>query len=346
MEKHGEWQSIEHEYLQALLTSHPEGTYQTYADRLTEKFGLLFTKDGVRNKLRRSQKNKISYFDKKNDDQNIEEFLQMVIESQKKLQQMDDRQTSITVDIDDDKPIGIAFTGDWHVGGLYTDHEAMKRDFAVLRDTDGLYNITMGDYNDNYITRSHAGGQFEQIIHPDKQKELCKYFFAEFLGESNLAVIKGNHDNWENKETGEDFVKYIARLINSPYLWYGGEIKLKLGEQTYQIHAHHAYKYNSSINTTNSQRNLFNHTHADVIALGHIHHNEKHEKTMGGKDTVWLRTGSYKLTDDYSQWIGGYKADNRVPMVIFWPDKKKFLGFRDLYDGVKYLEMLRNEGLS
>lgn len=258
------------------------------------------------------------------------------------MQKLDDRQTSVSLDIEDDKPIGIAFTGDWHIGGLYTDHEQLLKDAKAIKETDGLYNILMGDYNDNYITRSHAGGSFEQVITADKQKEICEYIITEFYGDKNIAILKGNHDNWENKETGEDFIKYLARKIKSPYLWYGGEINIKLGDVTYHIQAHHTYKYNSSINTTNSQRNLFNRTHADIIALGHIHYNETHNKTFGGKDTVWIRTGSYKVTDDYSQWIGGHKTDTRVPICIIFPEKKKVISFRDLYDGIEYLTMKRN----
>jgi hypothetical protein len=109
------------------------------------------------------------------------------------------------------------------------------------------------------------------------------------------------------------------------------------------IHAHHSYRYNSSLNTTNSQRNLFASTHADVIALGHLHYNETHAKSAGGKDTVWIRTGSYKITDDYGQWIGGLRADPRSPMVILFPGEKKINEFRDYRDGINYLKHLRGE---
>ena len=336
------WTDEQIKYMFEYMKREPDATYQDIAEALTEKFGRVFTAEAVRKKAKRTEKGKISYFDRKNaETKDPQKLLSVLIKAQKELQDLDERQTSVTVDIDDEKPIGICFTGDWHVGGLYTDHEQLLKDSKLIKNVDGMYSVLMGDYSDNYITRSHAGGQYEQILNPDKQRDLVEYLFTEFYASRNIAVLKGNHDNWEYKETGEDFVKYLARKIDSPYLWYGGEIRLRFGEVTYRIHAHHSYKYNSSINTTNSQRNLFAATHADIIALGHVHTNETHAKSAGGKDTVWMRTGSYKITDDYSQWLGGLRSDPRVPMVILFPDRKKIIDFRDMRDGVEYLVMKR-----
>ena len=341
---HRGWTDEEFLYLLDLVNQYPDQTYRQYAEALTRKFDREFSAEAVRKKLKRigEQKGAISFIDRKNaTEHDPEKLLDVVIQAQKEFQEIDDRQTSVTVNIEDEKPIGICFSGDWHIGGLYTDHEQLRRDSEIIRDTDGLFNILMGDYCDNYITRSHPGGSFEQVITADKQKELCEYFFTRYYKRGNLAVLKGNHDNWEYKETGEDFVKYLARRIESPYLWYGGRITLRFGDATYCIQAHHSYKYNSSLNTTNSQRNLFAATHADIIALGHVHTNETHAKSVGGFDTVWMRTGSYKITDDYSQWIGGLRSDARVPMCVLFPDRKKIVDFRDMRDGIEYLAMKR-----
>jgi len=339
MKKHEKWTPEEHHTRMELKKKGL--TIEQIAEELTRQYNELFTYDAVRNRMRRTRKRNIEFHDRKNVGNSIEEYLEHLIKYQEEQQKFDDRQTSVTIDIDDDKPIGIVFTGDWHVGGLYTAHKEMVRDFKTMRDTDGLYNITMGDYADNYNQNTHKGGMYEQIENPDRQKELILYFFTKFLGEKNLAVLKGNHDNWSYRETGEDFVKYIAREIESPYLWYGGEINIRLGNQVYKIIARHSYIGNSALNTTNSQRRLFDETQGDVIALGHLHYNESHAKTKAGKDTVWIRSGTYKITDDYTQWAVGAKGDIRQPMVILFPDKKKIIDFRDMYDGIPYLNMLR-----
>ena len=340
MKKHDKWTPEEDATLMELKEKGL--TIQEIANELTRIYNELFTYDAVRNRLRRTKKNKIEFHDRKNVGNTIEEYLEFLIKYQEEKQRFDDRQTEVTLEIDDDKPIGIVFTGDWHVGGLYTAHKEMLKDFKTMRDTDGLYNITMGDYADNYNSGSHKGGIFEQIENPDVQKDLVEHFFTKYLGEKNLAVIKGNHDQWEVRETSEDFVKYIARKIESPYLWYGGKIYLKLGEVTYEIVARHNYRGNSALNTTNSQRRLFDETQGDIIALAHLHYNESHAKTKAGKDTVWIRSGTYKITDDYTQWAVGAKGDIRQPMVILFPNQKKIIDFRDMYDGIPYLQMLRN----
>lgn len=341
MLKHEKWNDDEHIHLMELKDKNL--SYREMAIQLTNKFGSEFTFDAVRNRLRRTQKNKIEYENRKNVGNTIEDYIQHLIKHQEELQQFDDRQTSVTCDIKDDKPIGIVFSGDWHVGGLYTAHKEMLDDFKLISETDGLYNITMGDYADNYNSGSHKGGWIEQIDNPDKQKDIIEHLFTTYLGRNNIAVLKGNHDNWETRETSEDFVKDIARKIESPYLWYGGEINLRLGNQIYRIIPRHTYMGNSALNTTNSQRRLFDETQGDVIALGHLHYNEVHSKSKAGKDTVWIRTGTYKRTDDYTQWVigGSGRGDIRQPMIILFPETKKILDFRDMYDGINYLKMIR-----
>ncbi|MET3699527.1 calcineurin-like phosphoesterase family protein [Bacillus oleivorans] len=331
------------EIVQRMMELAKEHQLPEVTELLNTEFNTTFTYTAVRTKYTRSKKKNITFIDRKNIGNTIEDYIQHLIKHQEERQKFDDRQTSITLDIDGDKPIGIVFTGDWHVGGLYTAHKEMLEDFKVISETDGLYNIAMGDYADNYNSNSHKGGMFEQIENPDKQKDLVQYLFTEFLGNSNLAIIRGNHDYWETKETSEDFVKRVARLIDSPYLWYGGEINLRLGSQVYKIIARHTFQGNSALNTTNSQRRLFDETQGDVVALGHLHYNEIHSKTKAGKDTVWIRTGTYKRTDDYTQWVvgGSGRGDIRQPMIILFPDKKEILDFRDMYRGIEYLKMLR-----
>jgi UDP-2,3-diacylglucosamine pyrophosphatase LpxH len=338
-----EWTPEETSKLLDIIKEHPEFTYQQIADEWSNAFtGRAYSADSVRSRVRRVKKKNIAFLDQKNaEEKDPEELLQVIIAAQKKMQEHDDRQTSVTLDVDDDKPIGIAFTGDQHIGGLYTDHEVMIRDYERLSQTDGVYTVIMGDLTDNYITRSHAGGSFEQSMTADKQRAIAEHVITKYFSDNCIAMLKGNHDNWTTKETGEDFIEYLARKIKTPYLWYGGEINVRFGNVHYMIHAHHTFKYNSSLNTTNSQRNLFAATHADIIALGHLHYNETHAKTAGGKDTVWMRTGSYKTTDDYSQYLGGLKSDPRIPMVILFPGMKKILPFRDYTDGLAHLAMLR-----
>jgi predicted phosphodiesterase len=335
------WTQIETDYLDFIMQSEPNQTYEHYARKMEIEFKKMFSSEKIRNKLRRK---KVKYVNQKNaQERDVGELLKTLIESQKKLQDFDDRQTEVSIEIDDDKPIGIVFSGDQHIGSLYTDHEQMIKDYEVIKNIDGLYVILMGDLRDNYITRSHAGGSFEQAFTANNQAIVAEHVIEEYLSEKTLVVLKGNHDAWSVKETGEDFIQYLARKIGKPFLWYGGEIKINLNGANYLIHAHHTHRNHSSLNTTNSQRNLFNNTHADVIALGHLHFNEVHNKSGGkNKDTIWIRSGSYKIQDDYGQYLGGLKGDSRLPMVILYPKEKKLLPFRDMYDGIDYLKMVRS----
>jgi predicted phosphodiesterase len=359
--KSGKQSKVDDKVIIQLVEQFPGETFQSYADKLQQDLNITVSADTVRKKLKKLgiEKGKKTtaeapaqeattgsgtvaiISDRINSGDPTVDYLDALIEFQEKMVAADERQTRVTVEIPDSKPIGVIFTCDWHFGGLRTDHEGMINDFELFNQTEGLYGVLMGDYGDNVISGIHPGAQYEQILNPDKQREAIDHLVGKYFKDRTLAVIKGNHDNWQVRSTGDDFCKELSRTANAAYLWYGGQINMKFGEQTYTIQARHTYKYNSGLNTTNSQRNLFANTHADVIALGHIHTNETHEKSVGGKDTIWMRTGSYKITDDYSQWIGGYSADPRVPMVVFWPDKNKKVGFRDIRDGITFLNAIR-----
>ncbi|MET3699359.1 calcineurin-like phosphoesterase family protein [Bacillus oleivorans] len=333
-----EWTQDIVQRMMELAKEHP---LPKVTEMLNEEFNTDFSYHAVRTKYTRSKKNKINYHNRKNTEDNAEKYINLVIQSQKELEKFDDYQTTIDISLDEDKPIGIVGTGDWHTGGLRTNHEQLIKDSEIINGTDGLYSILMGDYADNYLQSGHKGAIYGQISNPDKQKEMVEHIFLKYYKENALALIKGNHDAFTEKSTGEDYLKVIARKMETPYLWFGGNININLGGIEYKIHARHNYRYNSSINTTNSQRNLFNSTNADIIMLAHLHFNEIHSKSAAGKDTHWVRTGSYKITDEYGEYLGFGKADTRMPLLILFPKTKKIVPYRDMYDGIDYLKWLR-----
>src|SRR5690606_16416799 len=143
----------------------------------------------IERKLKRSGKGNLSFVDQKNiEEQDPKRLLDLIIEAQEEVQRLDDKQTKVTSIIDDTKPIGIVYTGDWHNGGVYTAHRQMLEDFKTIKETEGLYTILMGDYNDNYTPNTHKGGNFEQIITADKQKDITELMFTEYFDEKTIGV--------------------------------------------------------------------------------------------------------------------------------------------------------------
>jgi len=134
----------------------------------------------------------------------------------------------------------------------------------------------------------------------------------------------------------------VRALVEGVRARRGGVVWIEVGEQRYKWVARHKYKYESSLNTTNAQRNLnMQAGGADVVSLAHKHFVDYHAKQAGGRKVCYIRCGTYKIWDDYGQAIGGHKGEIGVPIVIFYPDRHKVVGFDDLEDGLLHLRALR-----
>ena len=323
--------------------------------RLRDDEGLTFEEIGqrvnmhpeaCRGRYRRAKKRaKRIYADRKEppSKEDLERFYQAIKDAQTALDRLQTRQTEVTVRINEDRPFAVAWWGDWHIGAAGVDYETFDRHREIIAEEDGLYWIGAGDYKENALSDGHKGSGYQQLFQPGMQDELLLHWMDE-LGPSCLALIEGNHDAWDQREVDKSLVEAMAARADAAYLWYGGVIWIEVGNQRYKWVARHKYKYESSLNTTNAQRNLnIQAGGADVVSLAHKHYVDLHARQSGGRKTLFIRCGTYKVWDDYGQAIGGYKGEIGVPIVIFWPDQRKVLGFDNFEDGLAHLRMLRGE---
>jgi hypothetical protein len=160
-----------------------------------------------------------------------------------------------------------------------------------------------------------------------------------------LALIRGCHDDWDKRSNNIDFVqnlcsKEVADCVN---LWHGGEINIQLGQEVYKINARHKSAGNSQLNTTNAQRRLLDEKGiADVFAVAHLHYPDLQQIKRHGRDVVYIRSGSYKIYDEYGQKLNGYEGKEGVPLIIYFPDHHETIPFKDLQRGIDYLQFLRS----
>jgi len=315
---------------------HPDASFRSMAER----FGTSHAQIG--RWVRKAQKGaKGEYLDKKElpDEIDAEELFDKIIAVNDGLMKRDLKQTKATIRLDDDKPIGIAFSGDWHLGAKGADYELFKRHMEIIEGTDGLYAIGLGDYKDNANAFIHKDSVTEVLIPPYAQETFVKHFITQI---SPLVLVRGCHDHWDHKTGNRDFIQELCDDCGAVNLWHGGSVNLLLGDQTYKIRARHKYKNESGLNVTNSLRRMEDSFgFADVQAVGHKHDPYLFDYESKGHPVIWLRCGSYKRYDEYGQQLAGYRGKEAVPMVIFWPDKHKTLGFKKIEDGVEYLSMLR-----
>ena len=274
-------------------------------------------------------------------EQDVDEVYRALKSFQQTLRVLDQKVTEATIPINDNAPIAIAFCGDWHIGAYGCNYEQLEADIDLMASTPGLYSIGMGDYKDNQLPTKHPSGMFEVTIPPAVQGSLV-FRFARGL--SPLAWIRGCHDDWDHQSVDHDFIQDICDLTGSLNLWHGGKLTIRLGEQTYTIHARHKTQGESRLNSTNAQRRLLDlHGFCDVVAIAHKHYPDMQAVTRHGMPVTYLRSGCYKPYDEFGQKLAGYKGEQAVPVTILFPDEHKVVPFRELRDGVRFLKALRGD---
>lgn len=320
--------------------------YPQIAQILLEQHGVVLLPEAIRSVYRRAkaqqrvQKERIAFEDmRQTTDDDVEAFIDAMLNLQDVTEALDTKQVTGTITLDDSKPVGIAFWGDWHYGGRGVDYRLLESDRQLILDTDGLYVAGTGDYKDNYITGTHAGAAFEQIIQPGEQDRIVLHYW-ESLASKALLIARGCHDDWHKRMADVDFVAACAAKAGALNFWHGGTLTLRIGSQTYTGHIRHKFRYESTLNTTNAQRRMMEiYGPADFAVLAHLHNPEINERHFMGEYRWFVRSGSYKVWDEYGQKIGGFKGKPGVPVLIFYPGERRIDGYKDLKAGI---EALRN----
>jgi predicted phosphodiesterase len=334
--EHLEWFKIAKE----LREKNPDISYSEIARQLNMNVNTVksqFLRDSKR-------KNDIEFIDKKDIPtfEDINEYYNKLKELEEKSNTLDIKQTKTTLRFDSDKPLAIAFWGDWHLGSHGIDYEQFDKDRKLIKETNGLYFIGMGDYKDNNSAYVHKSTNENSI--PQGVQDKLVLNFMEEVGSKNIVTIRGCHDDWDKKIADKDFISEICERINSVNLWHGGTITILLGQEQYKIFARHKYKYESSLNTTNAQRNMLNDIGpVDVVALAHKHYPDLQMLDRMGSKVVYLRSGSYKKYDEFGQKLAGYEGKKSIPIVVIFPKEHKIVPFSELEDGITYLKAVRGE---
>lgn len=245
-------------------------------------------------------------------------------------------------------PIGIVFIGDIHAGAAGVRYDLLRRDMEILRDTEGLYGICLGDILENTKPQSKSGNALYDVLF-SKPREQLLYAQARMKIATGkwIAVCQGNHDAWDGRWSGIDRLPELAENLGATYFTEGGgTVFAHIGGQRYTIIVRHNVGGNSRINTSNAQRRTYDEFNqwerADVVCIAHFHYNDLHQPARNGRDVVWFRCGTYKTTDHYSQ-SGGFNPEYGCPLVILYPDERVLVPYRgnNWVHGLRFLEAER-----
>lgn len=245
-------------------------------------------------------------------------------------------------------PVAFAYTGDWHCGAGGVRYDWLRRDLDIIRQTDGLYAIGMGDWLEGVnINTKAASALYSGLFNDGSFQEIYVVKRAEALIGKWVAILSGNHDEWIYRAAGITRMDQFAALLNAPHFSQGGgTVFVNVGAQRYVVGVRHNVTGNSHLNTTNAQRRAFDSwpewDNCHVITCGHLHYNDLHVQPRRGKRCVYLRSGTYKLIDGYAR-DHGYVPEWGVPLTIFLPDEERVIAWRgdDFLEGVAYFDWLR-----
>ena len=239
--------------------------------------------------------------------------------------------------------IGIAFLADQHIGGKFTDHERMREDAEIIRDTDNLYVIHAGDFIDNFLGNDKPTPTNKQVIRPCDQWRLAEHYISLF-DDKIVGIVAGNHDLWTDKLADFDPLQDIAHEIGSLYHTNELNIRVLISGQPYHICVRHKRRGNSQVHPGQVVKKMWadGESDFDIGVVGHTHTPVVENFLRHGIERWAIRPGSYKIIDGYAEELGFPRDRLSCPMVILSPYTRQIHAFPDLRLGINTLEMLNN----
>ncbi len=250
------------------------------------------------------------------------------------MKRADPTQETLTIDMRRHKqPIAIVAASDLHLGGGFTQHEAIRETIEFILATPNMFIGLTGDSIEGFIPGVKPSETVEQQPSSVKAQLLAAESLVDELTEANKLLwwSWGDHDaKWFEQTIGINVVKR-ALQAKVPYFVGRGLATLKLNDQEYYLLINHSERFRSQWNLTHPSRRAYEQFFpADVVMVGHTHkpawqvfwHYEMLRAAghnLGGK-SVLVQTGTFKTgPDPYTirSWTRGVLG---VPTMIFSPN--------------------------
>jgi hypothetical protein len=212
----------------------------------------------------------------------------------------------VTFNIDDDKLRTIPL-GDIHVGSNQCKWDKVNSELNYILNTKYCSMIGMGDFCDMASKEVRKGPSvFESVLSPMQQYEKIYDAFKPLADAGKIiGLLKGNHEQWINEDSGIDIMAMLCMALKVPYLGSACDIVINVNDQRYVVYAQHGSS-SAKLSSTkmgslmNATRDIF----ADLFLYGHVHQVSatKCSKWVEGKE----QKAYYVLTGHFLDWQGGY----------------------------------------
>jgi len=225
---------------------------------------------------------------------------------------------------------------DFHVGSKFTDLGHLMSDVELIRETENVYAFMLGDYTDiGPISSTHKSLLHDQIMSYGEQRKIVRSIFDE-IGFKTLALTTGCHGAWYFNENGEYYEEELAELtLTKAFLYHGGTVNLRVGEQIYKIFLTHKTSGASKLNPTRGLFKLHEQGMDFDLAVGaHNHTPATQTLWRRGKDVTCIKCGSYKGLDTYASKTFYSEGPRRIPGVFLSAKSRVIIPFLNWRDGL------------
>lgn len=227
----------------------------------------------------------------------------------------------------------LIFWGDVHWGhpGCNVRRAQSMLDYCL---ENKVYILGMGDYIEAGLRESVGDSVYIQEFNPDKQAEQMVGLLMP-LAKAGLLIgmLRGNHEARISKETSVDITKWMARVLDVPYLGAACWNLLYVGSQSYTLYALHGSTGSRFIHTKlKAVTDISHNFDADIIAMGHVHELaddwlivqqvSRTRKVVAERKKILLLTGHYLNYDDsYAQEKGYGVGKQGSPKLKLFSEK-------------------------
>ena len=269
----------------------------------------------------------IEYPDRYITELSFEELNEEMIRRSRLRQKVENREYNTTIEIKTDRPIGLVWWADQHVGGQFVDYERLKWEADEIKANPYLRVALGGDFSDSFVWLPAA---FDDVANLNEQN-LYLYKLMEYVGwDRILFCVIGNHPKF-SRRTGLDGYNEMRDKI--PVFDGIGTVDLVINGITYTGGVIHKARGTSYIDPNFAgKRFLRENDGYDFVMTAHTHEsgaqtiNRKDSK--GEREVVLLSGKTFKETDDYMD-TEGFKRKTGVGLgsngIIFNHQKKSML---------------------
>lgn len=253
----------------------------------------------------------------------VEDIIKLAKETYQRNRENHDARKLINVRVRMDGPVGVAMMGDPHLDDRGCNWPQLTADLDCVAKTNGMMLSQIGDVRNNWVGRL-AKLYAKQSMTCGETRKILEWFFK---NRPWLFMVKGNHDHWNSE--GGDVLDYLLKIAEV-------EVDIANHDQRVAVHfpngnivsirARHEFQ-GKSINNINHgavraakegrKFDIYVHGHLHTAALqleGFAHGGWGHQADQGIV-SHFVRLGSYKEMDEFSDEIGAEDKNWAASMV-------------------------------